>query len=186
MSKCSIVLMKCLRRIVNKLQGWYRYTSFIDGLEEYNSNIEVKGNVNLWCDGVTVGEGVNIYPGVTLWGPGKIKIGNYVEMGINTTVYSSQLIEIRDNVLIAAGCYIIDSNHGIEKGKLIREQKSICKGPVVIEEDAWIGAGVKILSGVHIGKGAVVGAQSLVNRDIPDYAIAVGVPARVIGYRMEG
>ena len=66
---------------------------------------------------------------------------------------------------------------------MIREQTSISKGPVVIEEDAWLGAGVKVLSGVRIGKGAVIGAQSLVNKDIPDYAIAVGVPAKVIGYR---
>ena len=48
-----------------------------------------------------------------------------------------------------------------------------------------MGAGAKVLSGVHIGKGAVIGAQSLVNKDIPDYAIAVGVPAKVISYREE-
>ena len=53
----------------------------------------------------------------------------------------------------------------------------------MIEDDVWIGAGTKILSGVHIGRGAVIGAQSVVNKDIPDYAIAVGIPARVIGYR---
>ena len=156
MNKCSILIMRVLRRIISKVQRWYRYVSFVDGLDEYGKNIDVKGTVNLWNDNVTIHDGVNIYPGVTLWGPGKIEIGSHVEVGINTTIYSSELIVIKDNVLIAAGCYIIDSNHGIDKGKLIREQKSICKGPVIIEEDAWLGAGVKVLSGVHIGKGAVI------------------------------
>lgn len=186
MRKFSVLLMKILRRVISKIQKWYRYTSFIDGLEQYGSNINLKGNVNLWCDRVKVGREVNIYPGVTLWGPGKIKIGNHVDVGINTTIFSSEQVVIMDNVLIAAGCYIIDSNHGIAKEMLIREQTSVCKGPVIIEEDVWLGAGAKVLSGVHIGKGAVVGAQALVNRDIPAYAIVAGIPARVIGYRMEG
>lgn len=94
-----------------------------------------------------------------------------------------QSVEIGDNTSIAANCYIIDSNHGIEKGKLIREQKSAVKGPVVIGEDVWLGAGVKVLSGVHIGNGAVIGAGAVVNSDIPENAVAVGVPARVIRYR---
>lgn len=186
MNKCSTVLMKFLRRIVNKIQGWYRYTSFVDGLSQYGENIEVKGKVNLWNDYTSIKDWVNIYPGVTLWGPGEIKIGSHVEVGINTTIYASKSVIIKDNVSIAAGCYIIDSNHGIKKGKLIREQVSICKGPVIIEEDVWIGAGAKVLSGVHIGRGAVVGAQSVVNEDIPEYAIAVGVPAKIVGYRTEG
>lgn len=177
--------MKGLRRIINKIQSWYRYTSFVSGLQEYGENIVVRGGVNLWNDNVTIHDDVNIYPGVTLWGPGKIEIGSHVDIGINTVIFSSKRVVIKDNVLIAAGCYIIDSNHGIDKGKLIREQKSICKGAVIIEEDVWLGAGVKVLSGVHIGKGAVIGAQSVVNTDIPDYAIAVGVPARVIDYRSE-
>ena len=98
-------------------------------------------------------------------------------------IYSSQSIQIGDYVSIAADCYIIDSNHGISRGARIQEQVSTVKGPVIIGDDVWLGAGVKVLSGVTIGKGAVIGAQSVVNRDIPEYAIAVGVPAKVIGYR---
>lgn len=183
LTKLSIWIMKVIRRIINKITSWYRYTSFVSGLKKYEDGIGVKGPVYLWNDNVSVGSGTNIYQGTVLWGKGEIIIGRNAEIGINTIIYSSERVTIGDNTLIAANCYIIDSNHGIEKENLIRNQKSICKGPVIIEEDVWIGAGAKVLSGVHIGKGAVIGAQSLVNKDIPANAIAVGVPAKVIGYR---
>lgn len=134
-------------------------------------------------DNVSLGDCVNVYPNTTFWGPGKITVGNHVEIGIGSVLYASSCIEIGNNVAIAAYCYIIDSNHGIEKNELIMNQVSTIKGPVVIEDDVWLGAGCKVLSGVHIGKGAVIGANSLVNKDIPGYAIAVGSPAKVIGYR---
>ena len=183
MNKFSVLSMKVIRKTISPISNWYRKTAFLSGLSSCGKGIAVRGPVYLWCDDVRIDSFTNVYPGVTLWGAGRISIGKHVELGINSVIYSSNRVEIKDNVLISAHCYIIDSNHGIEKDKLIREQTSISKGPVVIEEDAWLGAGVKVLSGVRIGKGAVIGAQSLVNKDIPDYAIAVGVPAKVIGYR---
>ncbi len=183
MIKISIYFFKIIRRFINPLINWYRYYSCVSGLKNYVSNISVKGNIQLWNDNVSVGEGTNIYPNVTLWGPGVITIGRHVELGINTVIYSSEYVTIGDYVNIAANCYIIDSNHGVKRNSRIQEQSSIVKGPVIIEEDVWLGAGVKVLSGVHIGKGAVIGAGAVVNKNIPDYAIAVGVPAKIIGYR---
>ncbi len=181
----SVFTMKLVRKCINPVIGWYRKTAFLSGLKAYGKGIVVKGPVYLWNDNVSVGEYTNIYQNVTLWGPGIIDIGKNTEIGIGSTIYSTEKVVIGDNVLIAAGCYIIDSNHGIAKNDLIKNQKSVCKGAVIIENDAWLGAGVKVLSGVHIGKGAVIGAQSLVNSDIPDYAVAVGVPAKVINYRKD-
>lgn len=183
--KFSVIAMKIIRRFVNPVVAWYRKTSFLSGLKSCGKGISVRGPVYLWNDNVSIGDSSNIYQNVTLWGPGVINIGKNAEIGIGSTVYSTEKVVIGDNVLIAAGCYIIDSNHGIAKNQLIRNQKSVRKGPVIIEDGAWLGAGVKVLSGVHIGKGAVIGAQSLVNSDIPDYAVAVGVPARVINYRKD-
>jgi acetyltransferase-like isoleucine patch superfamily enzyme len=74
-------------------------------------------------------------------------------------------------------------SHGLEKDLPIREQPLSSNGPIVIEEEAWLGTRVTVLSGVRIGKGAAVGAGALVTQDIPDYAIAVGNPARVVRYR---
>ena len=84
---------------------------------------------------------------------------------------------------IAAYCTFFSYNHGIEPGREIFGQPITSKGPIIIGEDAWLGNGVAVMSGVRIGNGAVVGAGSVVVRDIPDYAIAAGVPARVIRYR---
>lgn len=64
----------------------------------------------------------------------------------------------------------------------IREQRALI-GEVIIGDDVWIGAGAKILMNVRIGTGAVIGANAVVVSNIPDYAIAVGIPARVVKYR---
>lgn len=183
MSTRYIYIMKVLRRIINPLTAWYRHTAFISGLEAFEEPIHVVGPVYLWNGHVSIGSGSRVYPNVTLWGSGKIEIGKNVEIGIGTVIYASENVEIKDRVSIAANCYIIDSNHGMARDELIQMQHATVKGSVIIEEDAWLGAGAKVLSGVHIGKGTVIGAQALVNRDIPDYAIAVGVPAKVVGWR---
>lgn len=104
---------------------------------------------------MSIASNTSINQGVTLWGKGKTKIASNVEIGINTAIFSSSYLKIGNNTVIAANCYIIDSNHGIEKGKLIREQTSIVKELVIIGEDVWFGIRVKVLSGVRFGKGAV-------------------------------
>jgi acetyltransferase-like isoleucine patch superfamily enzyme len=63
------------------------------------------------------------------------------------------------------------------------EQGLYSNGPVVIEDDVWLGAGAIVLDGVRIGKGCIVGAGAVVTKDLPDYAIAIGVPAKVTKMR---
>jgi acetyltransferase-like isoleucine patch superfamily enzyme len=84
--------------------------------------------------------------------------------------------------LCAAYCYIIaGGNHGVDRTDVaIIQQDSFSKGGVTIEDNAWLGAGVKVLDGVTIGHDAVAGAGSVVNRDIPAFTIAAGIPARVL------
>ena len=67
----------------------------------------------------------------------------------------------------------------------VPDKDLISKGSIVVEDDVWIGLDAMILSGVKIGKGAIIGAGSVVAKDIPPYAIAVGNPAKVVKYRFE-
>ena len=94
-------------------------------------------------------------------------------------------IEIGSNVLIGPHCIIQSQNHVFED-----VTKPIClqgyvRKPVKIEDDCWIGARVIILPGVHIGRGSVIGAGSVVTKSIPPYSVAVGSPARVIRSRLD-
>ncbi len=92
-------------------------------------------------------------------------------------------IRIGTGALIGPNCAFYPYDHGIAPGKLIGEQPFETRGGIVVEEDAWLGFGVIVLDGVRVGRGAVVGAGAVVTRDIPDGAIAMGVPARVVRMR---
>ena len=93
-------------------------------------------------------------------------------------------MKIGDNTSIAGQCYIIDSNHGIAKDRLIREQPmdSAPEG-ISIGNDVWIAAQCTVLKGARINDHAVIGAQSLVNGEIPEGAVCFGTPATVKKYR---
>lgn len=125
------------------------------------SNVRLKGNVS-------IGKHCNFNENIMIasTAPGRIQIGDYVIMGPNTVIRNA--------------------NHAYQSlDTPIRYQGSPV-ADVVIGDDVWIAANVVIVPGVTIGKGAVIGAGAVVTRDIPDYGVAVGVPARVVKYRGEG
>lgn len=84
---------------------------------------------------------------------------------------------------IAPACAVYSFDHAFEADVPVRNSGLRSRGQVTIGDDVWLGYGVVVLSGVTIGNGAVVGASTLVNTDVPSNAIAVGNPARVVGYR---
>ena len=93
------------------------------------------------------------------------------------------LIRIGNSVRIASHVMMIAANHKFEDpDRPIRTQGLHCK-PITIEDDVWIGGNANIIAGVTVGKGSVIGAGSVVTKDIPPYSVAVGVPARVIRSR---
>ena len=111
-------------------------------------------------------------------------IGNNVGINDDCHLACIHSIEIGDNVLIASKVFISDHSHGkISLDDLLlppTERLLTSKGKIVIEPNVWIGEGVVILSGVRIGRGSVIGANSVVIKDIPPFSVAVGSPARVI------
>ena len=115
---------------------------------------------------------------------GSLIIGNdtHIQPRCQFSAYKGS-IEIGSNVQIAPFCAFYPYNHRFESKKAIRDQSLSTKGGIVIEDDAWIGVGVIVLDGVRIGKGAVVGAGSVVSDYLPGGSIATGVPARVLKMR---
>lgn len=95
-------------------------------------------------------------------------------------------IAIGRQVLIAAFTYVGGGRHRIDRTDVpIMEQGGAARGGVTIEDDVWIGAGAMVMDGVRIGKGAVIGARSLVTQDIPPMSVAYGSPAQVVRQRGE-
>ncbi len=136
---------------------------------------------------ITIGERSNVGPFVMLEAQenGFITIGK--ECGINPfgMIYGAGGVTIGDYTRIAAHVVIVSSNHGFDDvTRNIKDQESIARG-VIIGSDVWIGTGARILDGVRIGDHAVIGAGAVVTKDIPEYAVAVGVPAKVLRYRGE-
>lgn len=114
---------------------------------------------------------------------GDIILGRNTFLGEYVVIYGHGGVSIGENSLIAMHTCIVSSNHTIpHKSTLIRSQPDI-NLPVNIGNDVWIGAGVKVLGGVTIGNGCIVGAGSVVSRSLPPNSIAVGVPAKITGYR---
>ena len=121
-----------------------------------------------------IGEGSYVAAPIAGAAIDRVKIGKNVYVNTNALMMARGGITIEDNVQIAANAQLISNNHD-EYDRMILT----CK-PVLIKEGAWIGAGATILPGVCVGKHAIVGAMSVVTKDVPDYAVVVGSPARVV------
>ena len=123
-----------------------------------------------------IGEGSTVSTQLTVVAPQNVRIGKSVYVMNGVLLMASGGIIIEDYALVAAHAKIISNDHD----PYFRPALT-CK-PVIIKEGAWIGAGAAIMKGVTVGKYAIIGSNSVVTKDIPDYAVAVGVPAKVIKY----
>lgn len=130
------------------------------------------------------GRGVEMFPVLESDGKShspRIVIGNNVVIGDYDRFACSDELVIEDHALFAAYVHISDHSHQYEDpGIPVSQQGIVSRGRVFVGEGAWIGIKAEILAGVRIGRHAVIGAGSVVTRDVPDYCIAVGNPARVI------
>ena len=143
-------------------------------------------------DNVEIGDSVHIGLGSTLWAPNRLSIADDVYIGKRCT------IEV--NGSIGRGCllgndvgFVGRNDHDMRAvGKYIRQAPWVgdidadsdsSEFSVTVEQDCWIGFGAIVLSGVTLGRGAVVGAGAVVTTDVPAYAIVAGCPARVVGAR---
>lgn len=132
---------------------------------------------------VKLGNRVHLGRGVFLGGGGEIRIGNHTCINAGTIVCSRTEVLVGDGCMIAAYCYIIDTDHVFNRVEVPIREQGYASRKVVIGNDVWVGSHSIIAKGVTIGDGAVVGANSFVNRDVPALTVVAGSPAVVIGSR---
>jgi len=160
----------------------------------------------LWfTKNVVVGRGVRIVPlshfrvgrntaidqgtvldcGGLIWNDykGGIVIGESSYIGYNSVLLGGGDIRIGNKVLISPGCVLTTQGHFFKGISGFMKDQPTQLAKIVIGDDVWIGANSTILPGVTIGKGSVIGAGSVVNKDVPEYSVAWGIPAKVIRKR---
>lgn len=134
----------------------------------------VKGFTGCKSNGLYINKNATISP--------TLVIGNNSGIGANSII--GRGTTIGDNVMMGPECYIYTRNHAFSRTDIpMREQGMQDFKPVTIGNDVWIGARVTILPGVKIGNGCIIGAGSVVTKNLPDFAIGGGNPARVLKYR---
>jgi acetyltransferase-like isoleucine patch superfamily enzyme len=134
---------------------------------------------------IAVGAGVYVGSGSWLLAlPGEgvaLEIGDGTSISGTLVVSAAQSVRIGRSVLMARNVYLSDHGHAFEeRGVPVLAQGISEPRPVEIGDGAWLGENVVVCPGVRIGRGAVVGANAVVLDDVPDYTVAVGVPARVV------
>jgi acetyltransferase-like isoleucine patch superfamily enzyme len=146
-----------------------------------NCLLDAKGDTNT---GITIGSGVFIGRNTILsCKNGDIAVEDGANIGFNCELFSASRVRVGRGTLLAAYCYLIGGDHDFsDPGVPVLEQGRVSQG-VDVGEGAWLGAGAKVLDGVRIGDRAVIGAGAVVRASVEAGAIAVGIPARIVGQR---
>jgi len=154
-----------------------------DVVVDDNCLLDAKGDEN---QGIAIGSGVFIGRNTILsCKNGDIDVEDGANVGFNCELFSASYVQVGRDTLLAAYCYLIGGDHDfgdLDRPVLAQTRKS---AGVRVGSGAWLGAGAKILDGVSVGDGAIVGAGAVVRDEVPAGAIAVGIPARVVGNRGE-
>lgn len=138
------------------------------------------------CDGgsIRIGRNCEIHPfSMILTYGGDIEIGDNCSVNPFTIIYGHGGVRIGNGVRIAAHSVIIPANHNAGTDELPLYMAGISTRKILIEDNVWLGAGSRILAGVHIARNSIVGAGSVVTRSVPANVTVVGAPAKVIKQR---
>jgi acetyltransferase-like isoleucine patch superfamily enzyme len=143
--------------------------------------LDAKGTTNR---GIDVGHGVFLGRGTILsCKDGDIAIGDHGNFGFYCEIFSGSSVTVGRHGLFAAQAYLVGGGHEFEQeGLAVIDQPRSSRG-ITLGDNVWLGTGAKVLDGVRVGSDVVVGANAVVNADLPDGAVAGGVPARVLRYR---
>lgn len=165
--------------------AWFIYYRIASKLPaSYNTKSKIPKRLRAWCGKYLLercGKDVNIEKNVELrWGG--IELGDRSGFGEGSIIGGNTIVG--KDVMIGRQLITIPRNHRIDDPDIPMIQQGFTKTTkIIIDDDVWIGDRVTILAGVHIHSHSVVGAGAVVTKDVPEYAIVGGVPAKVIRYR---
>lgn len=163
----------------------------------YTENIQIGNNVRIGqnalisCDDsvsfIYIGDGTILQPYsmVITCTEGKVVIGRSCSVNPFCVLYGLGGLSIGNHVRIATHTVIVPANHIFEDRDTPITKQGLTQKGVVVEDDVWIGAGVKILDGCTVGKGSILGAGTVLTKSIEPYSVVVGVPGRVVRKRGE-
>lgn len=158
-------------------------------LISHNSNFKSTSRLKVWSSGkIVIGKNFSIgYNSEIYSWDDELIIGNNTSINDNCKIYGD--VKIGSNCLFASNIFISSGSHNynVDPYLPIKVQDSLKKNVkrIVIEDDCWIGFGVVIMQGVYVGKGAIIGSNTVVTKDILPYSINVGIPNRQISNRLE-
>jgi acetyltransferase-like isoleucine patch superfamily enzyme len=146
--------------------------------------LDAKGTANR---GIVLGNGVFLGRGTILsCKDGDIVLGDHTNLGFHCEVFSASTVTVGRHGLFAAYTYLVGGGHEFDRPDVpVLEQERSSRG-ITLGDNVWLGTGTKVLDGVRIGRDVVVGAGAVVTDDLPDGAVAVGIPARVVRRREGG
>lgn len=174
--------MKRLKGLLIKLLCFFRIDIVFGNVESLMKSVALyRLNQKLSCKLRFVDEG----------GGGFVVAGDLSKFSIDETSYikSGSYIECTGGVTIGRYCHlsrgvtIFSTTHEYDERPKIPYDKIVAPKPVIIKDFVWVGSHAIILGGVTIGEGAIIGAGSLVFKDVPDYSVVMGNPSRVVGHR---
>lgn len=174
-------------KIYNKATQLYRLWRLRKKIGHIGNNCEIGKYYCIEGVDVTIGDNVSIAEGAWIKSNPclcndklRLSIGDGCIIGRFNEIYATKSVVLEEKVLTAERVYISDNQHGFSNPYVpIMDQPIVQNNTVRIGVGSWIGAGVAIL-GANIGKHCIIGANAVVTHDIPDYCIAVGIPAKVI------
>lgn len=143
----------------------------VDAKGEDNEGIEIEDHVFIGRNSILSSKNGNII------------LRKNVNIGFNSYIFSGHHVELGENTLVAAYCYFIGGDHGTgDVDENFYDQSCDAYG-IQVGQNCWFGAGVKIQDNTRIGSHSIIGTQALVTKNIPEYSVAVGIPAKVVKNR---
>jgi putative colanic acid biosynthesis acetyltransferase WcaF len=132
----------------------------------------------LRCFGARIGREVHIYSSTTIYYPWNLSVGDYSALGEEALIYNLGSVTIGERVTVSHRAHLCAGTHDYVKTSL-----PLLKPPITVANDAWICTEAFVGPGVHVGEGAVVGARAVAMKDVPDWSVVAGNPARFLKRR---